>query len=376
MPFFRWVLGFCIVLVVLASGCVQTVDEPLPEPTPAPTPTPTPTPGWNTIYRETFEDNEFEGPAEAPLWVADTFADEDRFSDGGEYFQNMSVVPPVAYRAESTFGKDDWLTVAAYSRTSSLEFDQFFDVVADPADPSNRVLRLQSPLHTNGVVVRPTHTLPAKYRVCLKVGHAEFGSGKSDPSDLNGYFGGERSEPWFNDDSTKENGFYWLTILDSVPRPRNNVWIHHHRKVVIDSDNNKDAWTEIWTGSEFAFSGEHPVMVFAVDQNGFAHDRIGKPFLSYSAGVVQPSGYVRAVDAYRDNTWYSACIERNETSFVLTVSGDFKYGGNRTYTATFPLSAAHNALTTPDYFMFGDPHNNYYRGRVFYDDLELHGWVE
>lgn len=25
----------------------------------------------------------------------------------------------------------------------------------------------------------------------------------------------------------------------------------------------------------------------------------------------------------------------------------------------------------PDFFMFGDPHNNYYRGQVFYDDVKL-----
>jgi hypothetical protein len=56
--------------------------------------------------------------------------------------------------------------------------------------------------------------------------------------------GGECSEPWFNCDSTLQNGFYWLTILDEVPRPHNNIWIHHHRKVVIDSDNNKESWSK------------------------------------------------------------------------------------------------------------------------------------
>jgi len=28
----------------------------------------------------------------------------------------------------------------------------------------------------------------------------------------------------------------------------------------------------------------------------------------------------------------------------------------------------------PDYFMFGDPHNNYYEGFVHYDDLRLEVW--
>jgi len=30
----------------------------------------------------------------------------------------------------------------------------------------------------------------------------------------------------------------------------------------------------------------------------------------------------------------------------------------------------------PDFFMFGDPHNNYYRGQVFYDDVKLEYWLD
>jgi hypothetical protein len=26
--------------------------------------------------------------------------------------------------------------------------------------------------------------------------------------------------------------------------------------------------------------------------------------------------------------------------------------------------------------MFGDPHNNYYKGSVYYDDIKLEGWQE
>ena len=28
----------------------------------------------------------------------------------------------------------------------------------------------------------------------------------------------------------------------------------------------------------------------------------------------------------------------------------------------------------PDWFMFGDPHTNYYRGQVLYDDVQLEVW--
>ena len=78
-----------------------------------------------------------------------------------------------------------------------------------------------------------------------------------------------------------------------------------------------------------------------------------------------------------DNTWYSACIERNEDAFMLTTSGDFKWGGQQTYVGTIPLRSVYAAgAGVPDFFMFGDPHNNYYRGSVYYDDIKLETWQE
>jgi hypothetical protein len=157
--------------------------------------------------------------------------------------------------------------------------------------------------------------------------------------------------------------------------PHNNLWIHHHRKVVIDSDNNKESWTNIWEGNGWVADGQHPIMMFGVDKTGDDEDSTGRPFLSWSHGALQPSGAIRAVDAYKDNTWYSACIERTPASFVLTVSGDFKWGRRQTYVGTIPLHSVYAAEPgIPDFFMFGDPHNNYYRGSVYYDDIKLETW--
>lgn len=356
---------------VLSVGCDYSGVFPV---TPAPEPSPTPHHGWNVLYNEDFENL---SPIAFPGWAVDTSHDrDDAFSDDGSFFQNQGVTPPLAFRASVPFGKDSWLTAESYTRTQSKEFNGFFDVVADPGNAQNHVLKIRSSTHTDATIVRPSFSLPTRYRVCLRVGYANFGNGISDPANLNGYLGGERSEPWYNDDATKENGFYWLTIVDREPRPHNNVWAHHHRKVVIDSDNNKDAWTSIWTGSEWINSGEHPVMMFGLDKNGLDNDRIGKPFLSYSAGSLQPSGDIKAVDAYLDNTWYTACIERNPTSYTLSTAGVFKYGGFQIYSAEIPIEQIYNALETPDWFMFGDPHENYYRGEVYYDDIELGFWQD
>jgi hypothetical protein len=332
---------------------------------------------WKVLYEENFEDRADLFKTGSPPWVSDTYQNTDEFSDGGGYFKRLGVKPPVAFRAEGSFGKDGWLSVAAYSRSNLTKFSDLFEVVPDPADPNNHVLKISSPKHTDGVVVRPTNALPKKYRVCLKAGFASFGDGKPGPASLNGYVGGETDEPWSNGDASLENGFYWLTILDATPRPHNNLWIHHHRKVTIDSDNNKEAWTNIWEGKNWVADGQHPIMMFGIDKDGNDEDSTGRPFLSWSNGALQPSGAIRAVDAYKDNTWYSACIERNESAFVLSISGNFKWGGQQTYAGTIPLRSVYAAgAGIPDFFMFGDPHNNYYRGSAYYDDIKLEGWQE
>jgi hypothetical protein len=332
---------------------------------------------WKVLYEEDFEEHVPVFKAGSPGWIADSYQDADEFSDGGGHFKALGIKPPAAFRAEGLFGRDGWLSVAAYSRSDLTKFGDLFEVVSDPADPNNHVLKISSPKHTDGSVVRSTNALPTKYRVCLKVGFASFGDGKPGRGSLNGYAGGETDEPWLSGDATLENGFYWLSILDATPRPHNNLWIHHHRKVTIDSDNNKDAWTNIWEGKSWVADGRHPVMMFGVDRDGGDDDSTGRPFLSWSNGTLQPSGAIRAVDAYKDNTWYSACIERNETEFVLTISGDFKWGGRQTYVGTIPLRSVYQAGEgIPDFFVFGDPHNNYYRGSVYYDDIKMEGWQE
>jgi hypothetical protein len=306
----------------------------------------------------------------AAEWQPDTYPDDGPFSDNSSYFRNKGIVPPKAFRATVPFGAGNWLTAEAYTRTANALFAERFAVVPDPANPQNHVLRIASPLHTDATVVRPSQQLPAKYRVSLRVGFADFGDGVSP----NGYKGGETAEPWLPGDATGQNGFYWLTILDAVPRPHNNVWIHHHRKVVLDSDNNVPPWMEMWDGTAFHLDGRRPLMMIALDGTQPEDDLTGPPFLSYSAGRWQPSGAIRAVDAYLPGEWYRAVIERDGDRFTLQASGRFKYGGEKTYTATIESAGIFHAGGTPDWFMFGDPHENFYLGSVLYDDVRLEVW--
>ena len=358
-----------------------------------------PAPGWVTVHAEDFESVDLGSPG----WQPDTLPDDGPFSDDGLFFEARGVVPPEAFRISQPFGDAAWLTLESYTRDRAAPFSRFASVVADPADPANSALRIASAAHTDATVVRPSQPLPERYRVSLRVGFPEFGDGRPG---LNGYDGGESAEPWSSADATSQNGFYWLAILDAQPRPHNNVWIHHHRKVVVDSDNHHPAWMEVFDGSRFVWSGENPIMMFALDGRGESSLTSGNPFLSYSGGAWQPSGKIRAVDSYLPREWYEVTIERNGTVFTVELSGRFRYGGQRTYRASidaadrcvwhynrpsdppasgcvddgfFPaLGAEHPQWPAgtiwQDWFMFGDPHSNYYEGEVLYDDVRLEVW--
>lgn len=366
------------------------------------TPPPAAPPGWAVVAQERFD-----APLPAGAFAPDPVPDDGPFSDAGVFFTRRGVTPPAAFRASTPFGADGWLTVESYTRREGAAPAELAEVVPDPADPGNRVLRITSREHTDGTVVRPSRALPARYRVSLRVGFPSFGDGEG----LNGHDGGERAGPWWpTDDATRQNGFYWLAVLDQLPRPHNNTFIHHHRKVVVDSDNHSPAWLEIWDGERFVWSGEHPVMLFALDGARPGDERTGPPFLSWSAGAWQPSGAIRAVDAYLPDTWYRVTVERDGPRYTVELSGRFRYGGEQTYRATidaaaacvfhYPVDAAEAAGASgcvdegtfasiapghprwpaggawPDWFMFGDPHVNYYEGHVLYDDVVLETWRE
>jgi hypothetical protein len=333
---------------------------------------------WKLLAEETFEH------VSLPVveWLPDDHPvhqrDDGRFGDRGEFFRKRGVVAPEAYRLAGPFGTDGWLTVESYSQSKGTPPGSLFARTPDPAPDrsGNHVLRISSLVHTDGTVIRSTSALPPEYRVCVKVGYASFGDGIKGPGRLNGYVGNE-TDPWGMWRPIKDNGFYWLAILDDLPRPRNNVWIHHHRKLTIDSDNNVDAWSDIWNGARFVRSGVRPVFVLGVDREGPDYDNTGKPYISFAGGRFQPQEKVRvrAVDAYKERTWYTACAARVGDQYWLSVTGEFQYGGSTTYLGAIPIARVYHAEIGsggwPEYFMFGDPHTNYYRGEVYYDDVRL-----
>ena len=345
---------------------------------------------WETLYQENFEQI---GTIQITDWQEDTFPDTDVYSERGSYFNAQCIDSPKGYRLTTPLGQDAWLTAESYTRNSCTDPKSLLSIEQDPAGGKNKVLRLSSPKHTDATLIRSSQQLKGKYRVSMKVGFPSFGNGEC----LNGYHGGESAGPWLEQSAINENGFYWLAIADIIPRPHNNIWWHHHRKIVIDTDNHFPAWMEIWNGEKFVRSGKHPIMMFALDGNGKSHPVNGAPFISFSNWKWHPSGETKAIDAYLTDQWYDVIIERDQNSFTLKISGRFAHGGYRDYVAVInaekkcifhynrsserknpdcllELDSFENSWS--DYFFFGDPHINFYEGKVYYDDIKLEIWRE
>jgi hypothetical protein len=87
----------------------------------------------------------------------------------------------------------------------------------------------------------------------------------------------------------------------------------------------------------------------------------------FSAGQWQPSGTIRAVDSYQPGTWYDVTIERDVDPAACIDETPFAESQS-------PVPRWPAGQGWPDYFMFGDPHANFYEGQVHYDDIRLEVW--
>lgn len=319
--------------------------------------------------RESFDALTF---ATTPTWQRDVARTDQPYSDDGSWFHQQSLMfrPPEAVRISAPLGSERFLTLEAYSRTRK-DHAALFAVVADPADASNRVLRLSSPEHTDGVILRTSQPLGAHYEICARVGWMDFGTGDG----LNGYDGDERNEPWSqgSGSAVDENGFYYGALYHAVPKPQNNIAAHFERLAFIDSDNNTEGWTSIWDPAVrwFVRSGWHPIVMGAVPRPTGVVGSGGPPFVTYAGGDWNPPGKVYAVDAYQEQQWYTACFARNDTQLTWRLSGTFRFGGQTTYEATLSDASGLADFDQPHYWMLGDPHVNYYEGSLLVDDVTL-----
>ena len=362
-------------------------------------------PGWAVAAREDFET----GAIPAGAFSPDPVPDDGPFADAGVYFTQprrrpADRVPRLAARRRGRLAHDRGVHPPRGRAARGLRGDR--PGPRRPGEP-RAADRLAGPHRRDRGAA---HAPAAREVPRLAARRASRRSATASPGST-ATTAARRPGPWWPaDDATRQNGFYWLAILDHVPRPHNNTWIHHHRKVVVDSDNHYPPWMEIWDGSRFVSSGEHPVMMFALDGRGADDARSGNAVPLLVRGRVAAlgrdpgGGRVPArtpgtgVTVERDGPSYTrravrqvplrrrADLPRHDRrggALRLALPGDGRGGGGRRGCEdASPLPsprrratrAGPRAASGRTSSCSATRTSNYYEGEVLYDDVTLELW--
>ena len=434
---------------------------------------------WKVLYDEQFQDK----PEIPQEWIVDDYSiqDDEFYGEDGYAIEHMwnVVGGPAAvkqYRADLasfqsfrqsyTFGElipgkeVGWLTVEAYGRGQLDE---------KAPEYGGQVIWLESggaqlicTDHTDAVIIRSTEELPDTYKLEVTVRNMDVGGKNYDENfwedphwtqdawtsdgKMNGYDEKTATSlnagPWrpsgdvFDPENPyapayDQNGGYFLSIVDYPdPKPHNNLFLHHHRKVAMDTDNNVDfidgwggPWSKVWNGTKYVddgsryismlwANGDHPNL--STKHDYLQYLQTGQKFYSFQPDTGEPRiNTVEMVDKYIPGEEYTFTIIRTPEYYEMSVEGNFFYGGHTTYshrkdhlptpennyTYTWHFNQNTDELdrdgkcynppndefnmgghtietwpstaTYPDYFFTGMPHINYYSGSMTYTNLKL-----
>lgn len=407
--------------------------------------------GWKLKYSE-----DFDAPlGESGTWVVDPQGDDspwhvDEFDDDGEYFRvkggddfTEALDSVDILRKRTEVGEDGWLTIEHAAQ------DRDRDGVPDnepSLDVADGEATIDIPGQDAGLVLTATDTLPDEYRIEYDLTAFDFGGKRDGDWEYDGKYNGyEQAEcktnfPWVREgtpstdpcdepwgDVTSENGFYMLSIMDyAKPAPHNNIFIHSHRKVGMDTYSVSADWSEGLyqvcdpsTGELYSYEESDAVNV---NQSFFDGTSFRNPDFAYSEFVMptdcglfvgnDDTEIVAAAEMQPEvlpEEKYTFAIERTKDSYVTEMSGNFANVGNTTLRYEQPFisedgtsvlhynqtaeeydgslnqeltfSGPHGEFTKeiwpegsayPDNFLIGVPHLNYYEGSAGIDNLKLY----
>lgn len=362
---------------------------------------------------------------------------------GGEAFEkNLDAVS--LHRRSFAFGDRGWLTaeLAARDVTGDGRPDNLPSLEREVLPGAGPTGRIAVPHHNAGIVLRATDTLPEEYRVEVTLRGIDFG-GKRDNTwhydgKVNGYrpTGCKTSYPWsaapngdwaapecdWLDVTRDANGYYFLGIMDySNPAPRNNTFVHQHRKVVMDGYNRYNV-----TGDRLRYcdpasgklqpyewgSGNGVNMLFQTPDMRYKTAPGTEYLMKSECGTTFGGAIVSQVDLMPEllpKEKYTFAVERRDGQYVMEVSGYFRHVGRQTYRYSQPFDdgqypiyhynqtadeydGRHNrdwhyrvgdaeytdrdvwpaGSAYPDNFLIGIPHTNFYEGSANIDDIRLY----
>lgn len=414
--------------------------------------------GWKLAHQETFDQDfaldraQWEKDPQGP----DSKWNVDEFDDDGDYFRALggenfpkALAQQDVLRKRVEVGDGGWLTVEAAAR------DRDKDGVADEP-PTIRSGdgkgTFDVPAWDGGVILTGTNTLPEEYRVEVELKGFDFGGKRDGSWDYDGKSNGIKKDkcktnfPWVRSgdygsqgefpvdpcgepwgDVTQENGYYLLSIMDyAKPAPHNNLFIHSHRKVGIDTYAVNGDWNKVYRACN-PKTGEltdyRQSEANGINQIFFAGDRYRNVNFAYNEFMmptncgmfygddpnIEIASEASLQPKIMPNETYTIAVERTKTSYTTEISGNFEGAGYMTLRNTRPFVGAdgipinhynqkpeeyqgefdhridftgpHGSFSKqmwpkgsayPDNFLIGIPHINYYEGSASVDNLRVY----
>ncbi|WP_198168396.1 discoidin domain-containing protein [Herbidospora yilanensis] len=421
-------------------------------------------PGWTLLYDENFVNPINTGNAP---WVRDDYSQpfDTIMDDPGQWYRNdygpawtTALNSFHTYRKEFPIGQNGWLTASLSAR----DWNKDGDIEAPPSLTtqtlgSEKVAVMNVPDHTGGVILRPSQKLPDYYRIEYKLKTLDFGGKRNGSIEYdgrtNGYANtgcktqhpwgeGENSPGWSGNASAPYcewqdvrrgtygyNGFHFLSIVDFAnPAPRNNHFWHYRRKVLMDAFSQHPDRVGSGTGGRVCNAATNTYYNYRDGNFNTVNMWIsGMPnwnpgpgglagnsqwFMTPCSGGVAEQQLSSAAELQPElmpNEFYTFAIERDQTGYVLEVTGNFARSGQRTIRMHRPFVVGNNPIwhynvkadeyngqfngnlvqndnngsTTwpnqwpagsayPDYFVIGDLYTNVYEGSASLTDVRLY----
>lgn len=199
----------------------------------------------------------------------------------------------------------------------------------------------KSDSYRDSAFIRSSQPLPKTYKITVTVGAIDYGLEK---------ISGLEQDPEYPEGPQNENGCYLLTITDELPAGHHtNIWWHQHRKVVIDVDNN------VWGHGM-------PDPIFMVYFN------TSNKLMAWDGRTDQWQPQWTNAVRYNQARWYKIEIEKTKTHFISSI---YDNNGALLKRGAVPLKDVWQGLGTTEYFVVGDPHENYYQGSMKIDNVSL-----
>jgi hypothetical protein len=257
----------------------------------------------------------------------------------GETFDDVQEI-----HDQASFGEKNWLTARLRGNgTITLK---------------DGLAHFETPGFRDSALLQMTNSLPAEYKIRVRLGQIRYGIKKYTDADFN-------SKGFKYNRRYLENGFYWLTLTDRlVEETSGEDWWHRYRKIVVDSDDHL---------------GEHfPVYMVYMNPalNRSTGDWIGgQPNLlrCWSKGKwFTGKEDWKPAFRYKEKDWYVVELEKDSENLVMRVLSD----DGTVIQETAPVSLdriygmGKNASEF-EYAYVGEPHIDSYKGDAFVDDIKL-----